>query len=166
MRPALSKAEREERKLLAAAIKRLANYGICPGDIAARRCQELLKGIDIPWTSTQKFSLPPVPKNEQSPEKWIREANEKYRKFRDDELRKALAVSSVDFPVAEPTKRRGPGKKRRNASIDKRYEWAALRWLGCPWGMIAPLDVAVSTVTKAGNEILRRAGLLDKPDRK
>jgi hypothetical protein len=172
--PALSKAEREERERLAAAIQRLANRLGWPADIAelGRQALQLEVHVDRSWIFTKKYSLPDFLINEQSPEEWTREADEKYHKFRDDELRKCLSANNVDFPVVEPTKRRG----RRNASINARHEWAALRWLRYDWDTIArlyftcdleqELAAAIARVTKAGNEILRRAGLLEKSDRK
>jgi hypothetical protein len=177
-RPALSKAEREERERLAAAIERMVkgNRLRWPVDKAERVPQALAEAllggvhVDRSWVFTKKYSLPEFRIDEQSPEEWIRETDEKYRKFRDDELRKCLVATSVDFPVAKLTKRRGPGKKGRNVSIAERYEWAALRWLKYDWDTIArayfhseleqELAAAVSKVTKAGNDILRSAGLL------
>ena len=177
-RPALSKAEREERERLAAAIERMvkANRLRWPADIAERvpqaLRQALLGGVHVnrSWVFTKKYSLPEFRINEQSPQEWIREADENYRKFRDDELRKCLVATSVDFPVAELAKRRGRGKKGRNASVQDRYEWAVLHWMKWDWASIAKfyfpgkpereMAAAISKVTKAGNDILRSAGLL------
>ena len=172
-RPALSKAEREERERLAAAFERLANRWGWPADVVERGRQGLLGGVhvNLSWLFTKKYSLPDFRINDQLPEEWIREADEKYYKYRDDELRKCLVATCVDFPVAELTKRRGPGKKRRNASTEDRYEWAVLRLLKRPWDQIAQayfscesardVAAAVDIVTKAGNAILSSAGLLD-----
>jgi hypothetical protein len=163
----LSRSEWQERERLIAAIDRLIlRWPDVPElrDMAERARKEFQQGhVNIAWTfPPKKFQLPDRP-SEQSDEEHWEESVQKFRNFWEDQQRIYQLFKSLDGPVAdEPRKRRGPGKKGRNTSIDVRYEWAALRWLGKSPRRIADLyrttaTVSVSAVEKATNEILRRA---------
>jgi hypothetical protein len=172
----LSRSEWQERERLIAAFDRLIQrWPDVPElrDMAERASKEFQQGrVQIAWAFPQKFQLPEFRLSEQSEEEHWEESVQKLRKFWEAQLRIYRLFKNLDEPVAdEPRKRRGPGKKGRNTSIDVRHEWAALRWLGISSKRIAGLyrtTATVSAIEKATSEILRRARVvpldLTKPD--
>jgi hypothetical protein len=187
VRPALSKTERAERKRIVDAIEQMTQRPGWPAAFAdfSEAAREVLLGVHVDRSChfpKQLVQLPDI-RPEQSLDEWKLKADEVLQKFRDDSLREYFGATSVDdpAPLAEPRQRRGhgktrPGKIRSNTAIQKRYELAALRWMGFSWKSIAEayrpckseseLSAAENTVAKAGNEILRDAGLLDQANRK
>jgi hypothetical protein len=174
-----SKAERQERERLVAAIDRLRLR--LPDlekhhHLAELAYKELLhRRVDRSWIFVRKFELPSFHISQQTTEEYRREALKQFQKFLDDQMNKYWWCINVDAPVAEPRKRRGPGRTGRNAATNARFEWAVLRWFGLSWECIAglyrlcksqkELMAAVSTIEKAATEILRTTRLtIQLPD--
>jgi len=103
---------------------------------------------------------------EQTPDEWRRLAHAELDEYLDEFLKSCQACVNIglDEPVELPKQRRN-----RTASINERYEWAALRLMGHQWVEIAAryrdcsteedINRAVAGVRKTATDILRRARL-------
>jgi hypothetical protein len=103
---------------------------------------------------------------EQTPDEWRRLVHVELEEYLDELLKSCQA--SVNIGLGEPAEL---PKQRRNraASVNERYEWAALRLMGQQWLKIGAryrdcstavdIDRAVAAVRKTATDILRRARL-------
>jgi hypothetical protein len=115
------------------------------------------------------FQPPNIDRLHQSVDDWVRAANVEWRRYTEKRTQawRTMEESGVDQEIAEAKRKRGPGAKQRNASIDRRDEWAAWRLCGDSWKEIAArYQRQQSAVTKAASEVLRTAGLDTKPKAK
>jgi hypothetical protein len=115
---------------------------------------------------------------EESPEEWSARANAdlqpRWKRFLDKQVADLHAWKLTDEriaggPIAEPKRRRGPGKTGRTSSFEDRCKWAAERLLGREWDDIAvqylkpqsdrELQNAAATVRQGATDLLRTARL-------
>lgn len=121
--------------------------------------------------SPLRFQPPDFDRLNQSPEEWRKDAEAKFRQHCDRFLRgeEYRAEKGLDERIPRAKRQRGPGRgpqpgKRENTAIEQRYEFAARRLCGSQWKQIAAdYGLEESAVSKAGSEVLRRAGWPRKP---
>jgi hypothetical protein len=97
----------------------------------------------------------------QSPDDWKRKATKAFEEYLDEQVRKLefWIATNVEIGSGEAARFRGSGKTERNANIEERYKWAALRLSGLSWKEIAAHSkLGTSTVTKAASKVLGTAG--------
>lgn len=139
----LSKHALDERRAVRGALLRLgwsSDPTLCSSwnDIVDRIFQ--LDGEPVLLQQTclpdRPFWLPPRRRYEQSQDEYKALSDVEFRKYRD----RQLAIwdgMNADNPVPPARRHRGPGKTRRNATLENRYEWAALALIGR-----TPLEIA------------------------
>ena len=103
---------------------------------------------------------------EQTPDEWRRLVHVELEEYLDELLKSCQVCVNIGLgePVELPKQRRN-----RTASINERYEWAALRLMGHQWIEIGSryrdcstavdIDRALAAVRKTATDILRRARL-------
>lgn len=166
---ALSKNGLEARNNIISAFRRL--------DIAEEKWSPLIGpepalGKVTRMPAENEYFKPPVfDRFQHSPEEWKTLADVAWQKHRDKLMERWLSWErmGVDEPVPRRKQRRHRGTTGRNAGLDQRYEWAALRLLGEPWKEIAvkylkclteaEVRKAENTVRKAATELLGLAHL-------
>jgi hypothetical protein len=91
---------------------------------------------------------------EQSLAECKKESDKEFHRFRDQQLLKYGGMLSDAVELGT--------RRSSNVSLDRRYEWALLRWFGFSWNRIAAMyrSSSVGTIKRAGKQILRDAGLL------
>lgn len=146
-------------------IKALQRLGIPRGKWPTAIATELIQNQGG-HTPGEPFSPPAFNPYEQTPDEWKACACAEFQEYLDRFLKgyQACVNLGIDEPVQLPKQRRN-----RDANIDERYEWAALKLVGYQWKEIAlqyrdistqkDLDKAEDAVRKSAHDILRAAGL-------
>ncbi|PWT80800.1 MAG: hypothetical protein C5B58_10920 [Acidobacteria bacterium] len=129
----LTRAAYEERQLLVDAMARLG----CSRAAAVRFVQDIDSGVpvDRSFVPIKTFRLLSIGFDEPDAD-WEERNVAAVRKLCRAEMKKYRRKFPDSFGPAPP-QRRGPGKTKRNAEFDQRYEWAVLWLLGCGWKDIA-----------------------------
>ena len=145
------------------------------------RVIEALKRLEIPqaqWPSfvekpqwppnwqpatADKFQPPDFDRLHQSLADWRKAADLAWQQHREEQIRRweFWVTLDVEERARQAKRPRGPGRKRRNARPDARYEWAARRLAGLEYKQIA-IDYSVKEdrVRKAVTTVLLTAGWL------
>ncbi len=168
---ALTKYNRQERDKVIAALKRLG--------VDQEELQSLI-GPEPPRVTVSKcspaFKIPSFVVTEQNLEEWVEKVDEAWERHREKIITEwgAWVNAGQDQPFAKK-QQRGPGAGDRNAEVDLRYEWAALRLRGMRWQAIAgdylagslaaDLEKAVDRIRHAANAVLDDACMRDLADR-
>jgi len=150
--------EREERtRIVQALVDLRVSHDEWPVFIRTWQAQALTD----PKYSHQQFPTPFQPPaydrlGSQSLHEWKRAVDKAWAVHRDDFIARCQYWENkgVDETLPSLPKHRGPGRGGRNAAVNERYAWAALRLLGKYWKEIG---TGTSTVKKAASRVLQSA---------
>jgi hypothetical protein len=121
------------------------------------------------------FQPPDFDALNQSPEEWLKLADQGWKEYRIRfrQRAKAWVLAGVDEEIVPAKKIRAPGKRassqaggrnsRQNTPLNRRDEWAALYLLGKPLKEVAGAEADASTVGRIARETLRQAGWSTTP---
>jgi len=106
------------------------------------------------------FQPPDFDRLRESPQDWIKKSSAAWQEHQGRflEAEQHWVTEGVDEEIPPAKGTRGTGRKRRNAPLDLRYQWAARRLSGAAWKEIPSGSFTGNQVKKAATAALRLAG--------
>lgn len=167
-----SKNEREVRALILAALEILPACDLALLE-QLRKAEPFTFHSMFLFPEPFQFSCPDFHRYEESIEEWSARTDAELQRAWQQALAEHVETlhgwkrwdEDIDgLTIAEPKRRRGPGKTGRTSSFEDRCKWAAERILGRGWKEIAGQYLpdrqnAAATVRQGATELLRTAHL-------